>query len=262
MKKQKPNGHDLEIEKLKLRAERGAYFDPNLPEEVEDDFISSIKAFEEAAERKETKKVSDVLGNPSFQPVDELIDEELPSAIENLLDVYEEHQMSIDTIYKVENRDFYRFLTEDLPVYEMNVINIPGSFTCFTYEDWYRNDVEDIKQTSREFLDMLFDRSFQFMHFHLAKTCVLDGEEMDDKVFCTRLESHLANLSSLQMDKLDLGEPAMNETSANIDALVSYNLTSGEGMDDSQREKVILTFEESFGYWSIRQVEIAGLGVR
>jgi len=168
MKKPKPNDSDLEIEKLKLRAEYGAQFDPNLHEDIENEFVRYIKAFEEAAERKDTKKVREVLGNPTLTPVHDLSDDELPATIDKILELYEAHQINVESIYEVEDRDFYRFLTDDLPEYQMNVINILGSFTSFTYEDWYPNHVEDIKQTAQEFLDMLFKRSFEYIYFHLV----------------------------------------------------------------------------------------------
>jgi len=75
--------------------------------------------------------------------------------------------VGVATIYEVDERAFYRFLTEDLMQEEIDDFRIKGMMHNFIYEDFYPNDEGDLRKYSEEFIAGLQaekdERSFDFM---------------------------------------------------------------------------------------------------
>jgi aspartokinase len=112
--------------------------DSNLPLEIENQFLNNIEQFEAQFKDSKLVKVIDIIDNQKFKSVNELSDNEIAGAIQEVLNIYAEHSINIDIIEKqdVTDRDFYIFLTERLPNEETDDINLPGWTNNFIYEDF------------------------------------------------------------------------------------------------------------------------------
>ncbi len=143
--KENPPRFQNEVRKLKLQAETGAKFftDPDkLSARQEADFLDYIKAFNKAAEEKEFRKVGEILGNPVFPDPQSIEEENLAIHLEKAYQLLNENNISLDVLYNVPDEEIYRFIVEDLMEYEMSVIDVPGVVSCFTYEEFYPEDLK------------------------------------------------------------------------------------------------------------------------
>jgi len=128
-----------EEKKKQLTEKYGAVFggmsDNNeLTPELENQFLENIWNFENAFQSAKRIKIYDLLEQPVFQKMEMLTDGQITKELDKLIDLMDSKQIRLDTICEVDEREIYRFITEELFQIETDVMNIPGMMTCFTYE--------------------------------------------------------------------------------------------------------------------------------
>ncbi|MEQ9299531.1 MAG: hypothetical protein RIF33_13245 [Cyclobacteriaceae bacterium] len=246
-----------ELKKLKLQSERGASFmegENELSAEAESAWLDHITAFEEAADKKITAKVRDVLGEPSITPLHQLNDEQLIVALDIILEQMKSHGIELSVLYDVSDREVYRFIVEELFEHEMNVIDVPGLVTHFTYEEFHPNDTEDIKQSTIEFIDMLMKRSFEFIDHQLAKKLRYDNRKMSEKEFVKLISGKMTECS-LELLRIDQCEVTINEDKAVATATTMLTDTNSQMISTT----AVLSFISQYGYWYINEIELPWL---
>lgn len=154
-----------EIRKIKLELEKGAKFfegldTPALPPEIENEFLNYIEQFETMNEHSPMISVYDLLGKPDYRTVDDLRDEELMEELDEIFDLLLEKGIHVSSVNVVEDREMYRFITEDIFNHEVYVIKkLPGMMTHFIYEEFFPDDVKDVIGHMEVFFGLLFDLS-------------------------------------------------------------------------------------------------------
>ncbi|MEY3443515.1 MAG: hypothetical protein RLZZ519_1796 [Bacteroidota bacterium] len=146
---------DNELKRLKLQMETGMTFsktDSNLPPEIEGQFLDYISNFERAYQNAVQTTVGAFLGNPTWRPVAEISDQEMGEALDAALEILYEKNIKLNVLYDVEEREVYRFLTEELMDVEIDDMQVPGMFTNFIYEEFHPNDLEDARLQAESFL--------------------------------------------------------------------------------------------------------------
>lgn len=163
-----------EIRKIKLSLEKGATFmddpdTPALPPEIENDFLNYIEQFETMNENSPKLSVYDKLGRPYFQSFKEISDDQIENELHKLCDLMAQNGIAIDAIYDVDDREMYRFITEDLFEEEFyDMTQIVGMVTHFIYEEFYPNVDEDIKKSAEEFYSSFFDKSKDYYKYQIS----------------------------------------------------------------------------------------------
>ncbi|MBY5958675.1 hypothetical protein KUV50_11055 [Membranicola marinus] len=140
--------------KSKISTEFGGRFggESDIPPDVENQFLKNVMAFEKQfAERKQTT-VYDRIGRPDWIPENKIKDSDMGSALEELYLKLHENNLSIDAICEVEEREMYRFITEELFQETIDDLSIEGMMTCFIYEEFHPNHEHDVKQAVKEFI--------------------------------------------------------------------------------------------------------------
>ncbi len=154
-----------EIRKIKLELEKGAKFFegpdmPALPPEIENEFLNYIEQFETMNEHSPKISIYDLLGKPDYRNVDDLRDEELMDELDEILDLLLEKGVHVNSVHFVEDREMYRFITEDIFNHEVYMMKkLPGMMTHFTYEEFYPDEVKDVIGHMEDFFGLLFDLS-------------------------------------------------------------------------------------------------------
>jgi hypothetical protein len=138
---------DIGLKKKHLSDAYGADFthSSGLEPDVEMAWLESIEAFEEQFKKRETIQVWHFIGCPSYSKTDEMGDAELAVELSRLMGLMNANCVVLDTLCKVDDRELYRFITEDLFVYEMNNVRVAGMNTCFIYEEFHPNVEYDIR---------------------------------------------------------------------------------------------------------------------
>lgn len=233
-----------EFRKLKLSAETGAEFygeSDNLTPSGESQFIDYIEAFNKAEEANEWKKVKGILSNPAFPSPSDLKPDELAEQLERAFDLLKENNISLDVLYDVSKPEIYRFIVEDLLEEEISIIDLPGMITCFTYEDFYPNDEEDLRRYTQEFMDMLIKAEFEFMDHALHKSLSFRNQQLSEKAFISQMMELVVDVNLLGSD-YQTAEIAISPDQASVEVSVSTK---------SDTTLVTVYFVHDNGYWYI-----------
>lgn len=138
--------------------------------EVTNLFLDSIVKFEEAWENSEPRKLKEILNFPEFRKLDEIKPEELKDEIDKVLNKYAGYNINIDVLVKddVDDPDYYRFLTEELPEHESDFILVEGMTLNFIYEEFHPNKKLDVKDAVEWFIDAVIGKDTERMKMHLS----------------------------------------------------------------------------------------------
>lgn len=146
--------------------------------QAESEWLDNIVEFERQFENAKSITVRERIGNPPVKPLAEIADPELAGELDRLLELLFENDIAIDFLHEQNEREMYRFITEEMLDEEIDDIQIPGMVSHFIYEEFHPNDEDDITDAVEEFLFTLFNGDFkdpQGMHDH-----ILSEERMHD----------------------------------------------------------------------------------
>jgi hypothetical protein len=265
-KNQEKLKQENELKKLKLRAEFGAKFmeddqeNSDIPAEVESQFLDYVQKFEEAAARKEVKKVKEVLGNPSFKKAAQLNDQQLKQELDKVLEFMNLHNLQLDVIYEVEDREIYRFITEELMGEEIDIIEVPGMNTCFIYEEFHPNHEEDLKRESEDFLKMLLKQDFEYINFHCANKLILHEKEMPLDEFIDRATELFETKDEIILPEVEVKNIEIEKEKAKVSCLIQFDNVSENRASRQQKLEAEVFHYFEYGFWNLNQVKIPDLG--
>ncbi|MGM0581406.1 MAG: hypothetical protein ACQETL_12040 [Bacteroidota bacterium] len=257
-----------ELKKLKLRAEFGAEFmeddqeQSDIPAEVESQFLDYVQKFEEAAARKEVKKVKEVLGNPSFKKLEQLSDAELKQELDKVLEFMSLHNLKLDVIYEVEDSEIYRFITEELLEEEIDIIDVPGMNTCFIYEEFHPNHYEDIKRESEDFLKMLLKQDFEYINFHCADKLILHEKEMPLDEFIDTATELFESQNEIILPEIEVKNVEIEKDKARVSCSIQFENVSEQQANQQQKLEAEVFHYFEYGFWNLNQVKIPDLGFK
>ena len=111
---------------------------------VETEWLDDMTEFESQFENAKQISVREKMGNPTIKPLVDIPDSELNNELNNLLELLYQNNIVVDFIHPPDDREIYRFITEELLNEITDDIHISGWFCHFIYEDFYPNDEDDI----------------------------------------------------------------------------------------------------------------------
>ena len=148
-----------EKKKEDLRKQHGMLFEGHSEEmspQMEGEWLDYITEFERQFENARQITVRERLGSPDVKPLTQVSDSELAAELERILELLDQNNVAVDFIHEQDDREMYRFITEELLDETTDDIRIPGMSSDFIYEEFYPNDEDDITQALDEFLYALF----------------------------------------------------------------------------------------------------------
>ena len=256
-----------ELRKAKMQLEKGAQIQSSgkIPPELESMFLDHIEKFDKAYKNAKPITVFEKIGSPKFKAVDKIPEKGIKKELNSLMNKLMRKGLIVESICKVENREMYRFITEELFKHEIDNISIKGMMTHFTYEEFHPNHEYDIKSHTEDFIREILSDKEKVENFLLGKKFktssgkIIPVEKALEKInffrsFYSRFELNNLKILGLKInDKKTLSEIIFNiNFSAKIDGSVEKQLFSGTG-------KAVL--QNKWNYWTIYQIEIPGLKV-
>lgn len=136
----------------KYEAQFSSDSNPNLPPEIEGQWLDHIAEFERQFEEASRISVREFVDSPVTRAVADIPVLEIEAELNHLLDILAEHNIFVDFLYEVEAEEAYRFIREELLDETIDDIRIPGLQHHFIYEEFHPNDEEDAKMWAEEFL--------------------------------------------------------------------------------------------------------------
>jgi hypothetical protein len=266
-KKNKKNKEELNTEnellKLKMMAEFGGNFMGNdeIPPEVENKFLKQITKFHKLQENASLIQVYKFIGEPEYDHVNDLSDKQVRSALRKIVRLLIKHQIVVEVLSEVSEREFYRFITEELFKQEVQNIRMKGWMTQFIYEDFHPNDEYDVKSAAKDITNLIFNKGSMFFE-------PLFSEEMKDSIglsmeredFQHKVEAFWGQYHNVKLADYEITSLLFsNEKSiATITCNVSYKTQTAKGRryknEETQAEYIFEKDTIVNGVWVLKQV--------
>ena len=240
-----------EIKKIKLTLERGAHFSEsdgtnNLDPRLEAEFLDNIEQFEKAYDDCKQISVYDFIGKPEFKKIDEISDEAISQELQKLMDLLSEHSIDLHTICEVEDRELYRFITEELFLHETDDIRVDGMMHNFIYEEFHPNHEYDIREHSTDFMMSFLDKESDYYPMFLTK------EAQDSNV----LKNFRDAFTSFSLEHFEITSICFDEEKSNVNFNINFSGTiegSAKTQKFSGEGKLELLY--MYDFWCIQSVE-------
>jgi hypothetical protein len=246
-----------EIRKIKMELEKGAKFIedpdmPSLPPEIENEFLNYIEQFEKMHADSNPVSIYDSIGQPPFPKAEELQDAELSEQLDKLHELLNEHQIVVESVHEVDDREMYRFITEDLFKHEVFMIEkLPGMMTHFTYEEFYPDDVKDVIVHMEEFFDAFFDISDDENLYEQSVSDTGGNQWLHEfRASYYKLEVHSVSVNEVQIHE---GDPV---TASCVFDLAMDAYTEGKTEKHIYNGSGRAALDYTSGGWMIQSIEL------
>lgn len=254
--------------KMKLMLENGAQFsegnNSDLPAEIENQFLKNMVEFESQFAEHKTIKVFDKIGQPNqFVNVTEIPDERIEKAWQELSDYLQQHGIFLDVCSpNITKRELYRFTTEELFVYAMDDINIPGMMHGFIYDEFHPDPIYDnTRLATQDCIDRILDNEPMEWTHHYNKTDLQLNEHSSLTIeqFRERVNRFKSSYDDLQVNEPGDLNCVIKERECRVTGNYSVKATVGnESYPLSGNWEVVLEMDEH-DYWYIKAVRVQGI---
>ena len=150
------------FKKMKMSLENNAVFPENfskmLPPEVEGAFLDSILKFEKMYREAEKTTVFKRIGSPKIKNSDQFSDALIGNELKKLINRLRRKGIGFRTEYEYSSRMIYDFIIDELFLKEVDDLQMDGMILHFSYEDFYPNHAEILKDLTTSFLKMFLDK--------------------------------------------------------------------------------------------------------
>ncbi len=181
-----------DAKKKEIEERFGGIFGPGesaLPPEIEADWLQDIEEFERRFEHVESTTVRHYLGNPEFTSIDRLPEEDIPGALERVMEFLEGRGVQVHAFAPVPDDELYRFVTEELLDEEIDDIHMEGLTQDFVYEMFHPNDILEVSFFAEVFLGSIFHgHPSRFKRTVIPASAVHDQDITD---ICARVHQSL-----------------------------------------------------------------------
>ncbi len=254
-----------ELLRLKLKAELGAepHSISTIDPEIENEFLKHVLAFEHNYAHSKQTKLYDLLGKPDFKRSDELNDDLIEDALQEITDFLFQKNIVVSFSGEYASRTKYIFITEELFDHETNDFMLPGMTMHFDYEEFHPDHKLDIENKALEFLSGWFNQSLDEHSWELADTFILPDRTILSKgEVAAQLKRIFDAYTSFNNQEYIINEISFNlqeDTGlGHAEGAVRYSavLENGEIIDFNGPFKLYLSLD--YGCWSIFHIVFPG----
>lgn len=241
-----------ELKRMKLKMEYGADFplefrNEDLPPEIESQFLDNVMEFEKAFHQSDRIPVFEFIGRPEFRKNEEITDDEISAELDRIMQVLNNNQIVLDTLCEVEDRELYRFITEELFYHETDNMKMPGWVTHFTYEEFHPNHEYDLRRSCTEFLESFLNHGNDYFNIHLTKEA--------------EANSWFANFrnafKSFQINQLEVSHIEFDEVRAVVRFNIRFDaIIEGSNLKETFAGEGEMKFVFQYDYWYINEISL------
>jgi hypothetical protein len=250
-----------ELAKLKLHAEFGMQLNEtgNLNPAIENIWLNNILEFERAMAEKKQVTIHEFLDKPVLKSIHEISENELEEQLEFVMERLRIKNIVVESLDGVDDKEFYRFITEELMKEEI-CVNLPKNMiTCFIYEEFYPNSEADIRRHTKDFMDTAMNKDSDYYTTFLASA--------DDEVKEIRIEKMKRRLTlfrdafdDIRLDEYEITEIDIKDTLATV----IFNYKISVLPPGSERFEVIsgsgkFEMTNKYEFWSIEEIDMKGV---
>ena len=239
-----------ELKKMKLMLENGARFgEPSgkLPADpvIENQFLNYVDEFEKNYRNAETILIYDFIGRPEFRIEKEIPDSQISAELESIMNIINRNGIQIDTICDVEEREIYRFVTEELFFNKIDNMRIKGMITCFIYEEFHPNHEYDIRTLSHDGIKSYLNKETDYYTNHFSKEAKASAWYIDFRDAFGSFSLRHFEITRLSYDEQNASVSFNIDFTGNIEGSDVQQFFTGEGT---------LELISQYGFWSIQKI--------
>lgn len=167
-----------EFLKMKMMAEFGGNFvgnADNIPPDIENMFLKQVINFHKQHAHAESTTIYKFIGEPDYNSVNDLGEKELRKELKRFVNLLKKNGIILNVLAPTDDRELYRFVTEELFKHEIEGVKMKGWTTQFTYEDFHPNVEYDVRSAVHDALFSIFDKETPFFEQNFS-------EEMKDRL--------------------------------------------------------------------------------
>lgn len=260
-----------ELKKIRLALEHGmdlskSFSNSNMSPEIEGEFLDYIQQWEDQFASGKQVQVFEFIGSPLYLPLQDISAAQLPGELKRLQEIMQSHNVYLETLAEVDDRELYRFIIEELFLVEMNDIRIEGMMHTFIYEEFHPNHEYDIKARCREAVERMLNKDWDgdMITFDMTDETDYDGVVLSKEALHDKIMHFRAAFSAFDLHKLDLQSLTLNDenTSAQVAWHINYSGTV-EDSDVSMHFSGVCTFALVYSqdWWHINALSIPGITI-
>lgn len=159
-----------ELRKIKLTLEKGAHIQSysNIQPEIESKFLDYMEKFEKAYENSKQITVYELIGKPKFNHFNDISTPKIKKELNKLTTKMERKGLIVESVCEVDDKEMYRFITEELFQHKTDNIHVKGMMCHFIYEEFHPNHEYDIKKHTQYFVESILDKRKNVDEIYLA----------------------------------------------------------------------------------------------
>lgn len=240
-----------ELKKAKLMLEHGAIFSDSMNSNkldpvIEDEFLRNMEQFEKSFGNSERIPVYDFIERPDYNLVDTIPDSQIAGELEKIMGILNENGISLDTLCEVDDRELYRFITEELFLHEVDNVRIKGMMSCFIYEEFHPNHEYDIQNTCTEGISSYLNKEEKYYSYSFVKEAEEESWFKDFRNAFDTFSLHKLEIIDIRIDTTTARVNFYINFSAAIEGSTSEQHFSGQGY-------VMLVHQ--YDYWFINKIQ-------
>lgn len=218
---------------------------------MENIFLSNILRFEEAKSLSKEIPIYELIGKPDYIREEELSDDDLIGEMIRLEKFMEEHGVVCDSLCAVDDRVYYRFLTEELFVQPVSDMKLPGLTAFFIYEEFHPNDEYDTTKMLEAFMKIFLTNSFD------VSTIMLDEEFFTNLEQVRFFRNLFAEIADLKFEKESF---EIKDEYAEILFSCSFEAFTHPGQTGiTYKGEGRIRFLKAYGCWCYEEVQLPGM---
>ena len=237
---------------------------PKLPPEQEGQWLDQVQQFEDAYTNSKRILIYDFIGKPSYKPVNEITETEIKPELKGILNLLGQKGIGIDTICKVDDKELYRFITEELFKEETDDMMVEGMTHNFIYEEFHPNHEHDIKTHCKEFIEGLLNKKIILNPTFLAiadEINVKDGIIKQEDAIKT-MEVFRESFSSFKLQHFKITSLKISEDVADVCFDISYTgIIEGGNERENFSGMGDFKLKYEYNYWCINKINIPGISM-
>jgi len=152
---------DNKIKRLELELKGAKFIEHNpdgieLPPEIEAQMLDQILQFEKMKNDAKEVEIYEFIGKPKFKKIETLTTEEIILEKERLLNLMSKKGVVLVSLSPQEDKEMYRFITEEF--FSKTMLNMPikGFIRHFVYEEYYPNEELNVGKLIEVFFHSYF----------------------------------------------------------------------------------------------------------
>lgn len=263
---------DNELKKKELTEKYGAQFsqDSKISPEMESEWLKHIEQYEDQFNKHEKIAVWQFIGKPEFKNVEEIKHYEIEQELDRITSIMNKSNVVLDTLCEVDDKELYRFITEELFLYEMDNIQVTGMTSCFIYEEFHPNAEYDIRQAFDYLLSMTMGKmdniggdGYDLLYIDTKNYQDANGNKLKEESVINKINNFLNSFDYFKVHLNEIISINFNEdkTSAELYFEIEYfgNYTNRKDAAVFKGNGMAKLKPSEYDGWDIYHIDLPGL---